>query len=82
MKTLILLIIIIISVLSSCDNSPIITSKNKVIMAAEQAYFEGQGDAIEGDVRIKKDSDSCWIWRKSCWDSGRPPLFNPNFNCN
>ena len=49
----------------------------KLQKALEEAYFEGQKDAINGDVRISKHSDSCWVWTKSCWDSGRKPLFNP-----
>lgn len=42
----------------------------------EKAYFEGQRDAIEGDIRIKK-VDSCYVWTKSCWDSGKAPIFHP-----
>jgi len=47
----------------------------------EQAYFEGQKDALENDIRIKRNADSCWIWAKSPWDSGRPPIFDPSFEC-
>lgn len=45
----------------------------------EQAYFEGQRDAINGDVRIERNQDGNYIWRKSPWDNGRPPTFNPIF---
>lgn len=41
-----------------------------------KAYFEGQKDAINGDVRIAI-KDSVYIWTKSCWDDGTKPLFNP-----
>lgn len=47
----------------------------------EEAYFEGQRDALTGDVRIKKNSDSCWVWTKSCWDNGKTPTFNPSIVC-
>ncbi|MCK9417727.1 hypothetical protein M0Q97_13875 [Candidatus Dojkabacteria bacterium] len=47
----------------------------------EQAYFEGQRDALEGDVRIKKDDNGCWIWTKSPWNTGKQPEFDPSFNC-
>ena len=42
----------------------------------EEAYFEGQKDAIEGDVRIKKLSGK-WMWSGSPWDDGAPPKFVP-----
>ncbi len=38
----------------------------------ESAYFEGQKDAIEGDLRIKK-IDSCYVWTKSVWDDTKKP---------
>jgi hypothetical protein len=49
---------------------------NEVIKIAERAYFEGQKDAIEGDVRISK-KDSIYVWTKSCWDGGNWPLYKP-----
>lgn len=42
----------------------IITSVTKI---AENAYFEGQKDAIEGDIRIRK-TDAGYEWAKSPWD--------------
>jgi len=36
-------------------------------LASEYAYFEGQRDALEGDIRVAK-KDSAWIWVKSPWD--------------
>lgn len=45
----------------------------------EKAYFEGQKDAIEGDVRIKKNKDSIYIWEKSPWNNGSKPLYNPDY---
>lgn len=65
--------------LTSCGYS--VVENDKVYESTEQAYFEGQKDALNNDVRIKKNQDSCWIWTKSPWDSGRAPKFNPSFEC-
>lgn len=46
--------------------------------ALEQAYFEGQLDATNNDVRISRVDDSTFVWTRSPWDSGRAPLFIPN----
>lgn len=54
---------------------------DKIITAFEQAYFEGQKDALEGDIRIRKNNDSCWIWTKSCWNNDKQPTFNPSIVC-
>lgn len=64
-----------------CGCNYIIVDENKVNEAFEEAYFEGQKDVLSGDVRIKKNNDSCWIWTKSCWDSGKKPKFNPSIVC-
>lgn len=48
------------------------------IKKMEQAYFEGQKDALNGDVRIRKNGDSCYIWIKSPWNNGSKPVFNPS----
>lgn len=37
--------------------------------AMENAYFEGQADALKGDIKIKKISDSLYIWTKIPWES-------------
>ena len=43
----------------------------------EKAYFEGQKDAIEGDIRIQKVGNH-YKWTKSCWDnSDRVVKFDP-----
>ncbi len=34
----------------------------------ENAYFEGQRDALNGDVRIKLDKANRWMWIKSPWN--------------
>jgi hypothetical protein len=35
--------------------------------ALEEAYMEGQVDALSGDVRVEKFGDD-WTWIKSPWD--------------
>lgn len=52
---------------------------NHIIKTAEKSYFEGQKDAINGDIRIKLNSDSIYYWTKSCWDSGNKPDYNPTY---
>ncbi len=47
----------------------------------EKIYFEGQRDALEGDVRIYKTPSGCYIWSKSPWDTGELPIFNPSDSC-
>lgn len=45
----------------------------------EEAYAEGQMDAIKGDTKIKYDSvNKTWYWIKSPWIDGRPAIFNIN----
>lgn len=48
------------------------------IKMCEQAYFEGQKDAINNDVRIKLDKDSIYQWTESPWNNNRTPLFQPS----
>lgn len=48
------------------DNNKNNTDKIKQIM--EWAYIEGQKDALEGDIRIKKLNDSTYVKTKSLWD--------------
>lgn len=45
----------------------------------EQAYFQGQLDAINGDIKIKLNSDSCYIWTDTPWKNGQKPIFNPTY---
>lgn len=64
----------LITVAINRDRSLKVTTKNLMDEMCEQAYFEGQKDAINGDVRIKKISDTSWVWIKSPWDSGIKPV--------
>lgn len=66
-----------------CGITSLLQSLNKdelivlYIKSAEQAYFEGQRDAINHDVRIQLNRDSIYVWIKSPWDSNRQPIFIP-----
>lgn len=48
----------------------------------EQAYFNGQKDAISGDIRIVMVKDTVtglerWTWLKSPWNNGQKPVYVP-----
>jgi hypothetical protein len=54
--------------------------KKSLRLASEYGYFEGQKDALTGDIRIEKiyDTDSSYRWVKSPWDNvGVEPMYNP-----
>lgn len=55
--------------------STIFKSTNGYFM--EYAYFEGQKDYINKDVRVKKEGDK-YFWIKSPWDNNDEPKYNPN----
>ena len=75
MKKLTFLLVILLVIISSCN------IKDNYQETLEQAYFEGQRDALNGDIRIKKDLNGCYIWTKSPWNDERAPIFDPSFNC-
>lgn len=65
--------VFVVLLLSGCE------SYSDRLRPYERAYFEGQRDALSGDVRIKYDNDSkCWRWTKTCWDNGQPTTFDPS----
>lgn len=77
-----LVILLVAGILSSCGYS-----HDDIVIAAEYGYFEGQKDALNGDVRIicvdsvKKE----YVIAKSFWDpipipSKYNPMANPD-NC-
>lgn len=87
MKKIIFLSLIII-LFSCCDNIKNISKSGFYILNLEKvdslvkqqmeyAYFEGQKDAINGDVRIEQLNDTQYIWTKSCWD-GKIDLPKPD----
>ncbi len=44
--------------------------------AIERAYFKGQRDYMNGDIRVGR-VDSCFFWIKSPWNDGKEPEFDP-----
>lgn len=65
--------------MTSCNMAIIDVDKtnDNIREGAEKAYFEGQKDAITGDVRIQLNCDSVYVWTRSCWNDGSKPIFNP-----
>jgi hypothetical protein len=73
MKTLIQLIVLLLVLCAGCS------TEAERLKPFEQAYFEGQRDALNDDVRIRWDAENrCWRWVKTCWDSGTPTTFDPS----
>ena len=54
---------------------------NEIKCEVERAYFEGQKDAINGNIRIGMEingKDTCYKWTKSCWDDTTiKVIYNP-----
>ena len=82
MKKIVIVMLVIVGVflVSSCTILALV-DMDEVNTQFEYAYFEGQRDALDGDIRIKLNQDSCYIWCKSPWDSGKQPTYDPSFNC-
>jgi hypothetical protein len=53
------------------------TSQDRINRDFEKAYFEGQKDYLQGDIRIKVDSVGHFYWTKSPWDDGKDPVYVP-----
>jgi hypothetical protein len=45
----------------------------------EKMYFEGQKDALNGDISIKLNCDSVYVWTKSPWTDKQNPTFIPTY---
>lgn len=58
---LILFLIIIIGAIATKSTSLHNPSKETIFML-EQEYFRGQKDALEGNIKIKKDTAGQYIW--------------------
>lgn len=64
-----LMVVILLSIIKVCDIA--VTEKISEASRAlcEEAYFEGQKDYANGDIRIKYiEEDSCYHWTKSPWN--------------
>lgn len=80
LKLKILLALILSAGLVGCgDNRPttVGAAVNAGLVIAEEAYYEGQKDALEGRIRIKKTDRGNYVWIESPWDSGTEPTFHP-----
>ena len=78
MKTVKLYFLITLAIiLTSCDYA--IVREKELQKVCEEAYFEGQKDALNDDVRIKLDKDSCYHWIKSPWNNKKMPIYNPTY---
>ena len=78
MKTIKLYFLITLTImLTSCDYR--IVREKELQKVCEEAYFEGQKDVLNGDVRIKLDKDSCYYWIKSPWNNKKMPIYNPTY---
>jgi len=72
-----LLIILLPIFLLSCNWA--VVDKKETQEFIEKAYFEGQRDALDGNVRIRLNTDSSYIWIKSPWDDRTPPIYIPTY---
>jgi len=55
----------------------VVTIKKEAHVIKEMSYFEGQRDAITGDIRIEEIEKGTgkYKWGKSPWDSGESPVY-------
>ena len=69
---------ILIPYMSGCSKKPSQAERlaEAVQIIAEISYFEGQRDAINGDIKVIQLNDTCWQWIASPWDSGKEPITN------
>jgi hypothetical protein len=86
MKKFLIIIGLVIG-LSSCIKYTSVNPSNNMSDALrglmDYAYFEGQKDALNGDIRIEmrlgpNGKDSMYVWTTSPWDSGEEPKYTPN----
>ena len=62
-------LIFLMTVLQEKENDEINTQISDVVKEKmEYAYYEGQKDALEGDIRIEKLSTGEWVPIKSVWN--------------
>lgn len=76
-----LVIFIILLIITQSCNYKVVNTKDAektIQMALEIGYFEGQVDALNNDVRIQLNSDSCYVWTKSPWNNNDIPIYTPS----
>lgn len=67
MKKIVIYLTVALST-SSC----VITTEKRATEAMEYAYFSGQVDALQGDIRI---DTTTFMWTKSPWNNDNLPIF-------
>lgn len=79
--SLLAIVYILLHLIVICNMKPKMeVTEEKMHLILESIYFEGQKDAISGDVRIAKEGEQ-WKWIKSPYDdTHRWPIYNPNDN--
>lgn len=82
----ILIIILLISIIGliyyyQAQQEKVEKVGNVIQLVMEYSYFEGQLDAMNGDIRIGKLDSGKYEWLKSPWDNrDKEILYNPNEN--
>jgi hypothetical protein len=78
--TVLLLALAAVQVQSSSKPAPQAEAMiNQISAIAEQAYFDGQREALQGDIRIAWNTNSqTWSWIKSPWNEGMKPNYDPS----
>lgn len=64
--------IVIYLTMALLASSCVITTEKKITEALEYAYFNGQVDALRGDIRV---DTTTFMWTKSPWNNGDLPIF-------
>ena len=68
-------------IMASCENSPlVVTTQSTLNYYIEEAYFNGQKDAVENKIIIQKTNKNCWQWTNTPQKNGTQPMFNPECN--
>lgn len=75
---LVTLIVIAIGVMPDSESETKLKFEDAILMEIEHAYFKGQSDYLDGDIRVAKDSHGRYVWVRSCWDDGTAPLWKPS----
>lgn len=88
MKEILILISVLLAIVSIMylviAKDVVITHKPdlQIIEAMEYAYFNGQKDAVNGEIHIiaVPNTDSCYKWLSSPWDNNEPTVYTPDCN--
>ncbi len=56
------------------DKEFVVNVATAITIISEQAYIQGQVDAMKGDIHIKQINDTTCVWIKSPYKSNQMPL--------